>query len=87
MSRHTDICNCPTCCEKRGYHLDTYEDVTREQQKANERRIKIYKIMTEVLGIPMDTQFSLLSADLYDIFMDDEKFEELVSKVKNKAFW
>jgi hypothetical protein len=25
--------------------------------------------------------------DLYDIFSDEEKFKDLVSKIKNKVFW
>lgn len=59
----------------------------RKQHEANERRQKIHKIMTEVLEIPMDTQYSILSSELYDIFMDDEKCEALIAKLKNKAFW
>jgi hypothetical protein len=47
---------------------------------------KIRAIM-DFLEIPCNTNFSVLTTDLYDILMDEEKFKKLATKLKLKAFW
>jgi SMC interacting uncharacterized protein involved in chromosome segregation len=85
MRHHTASCLCDICYRQKNPEARIEND--RKQHEANEKRKKIHQIMTEVLGIPMDTQYSIHSSDLYNIFMDDEKCEALISKLKNKAFW
>lgn len=85
MRHHTGSCLCDMCYRRK--NPEARMENERKQHEANERRIKIAKIMREVLNIPMDTEYSILSSELYNIFMDDEKCEALISKLKNKAFW
>jgi len=60
----------------------TSEQIAEE----NELREKRKSIML-ILGIPLHTQYSVLTKDLCDIFLDDDKCKELITKLKNKAFW
>lgn len=85
MRHHTGSCLCDMCYRQKNPEARIENE--RRQREENERRQRIHKIMTEVLEIPMDTQYSILSSELYDIFMDDEKCEALISKLRNKAFW
>lgn len=43
--------------------------------------------LMKILGIPLCEDYLISVKDLYEIFMDDEKCEALIAKLKNKAFW
>lgn len=49
------------------------------------RKNKINALL-DTLNIPHDGRM-VWSSDLYDIFMDQKRFNEFVSKIRNKAFW
>jgi len=78
-------CLCDICYRQK--NPEAYKENARKEREANEKRKKITQVIKSVLGIPMNTEYSILSSELYNIFMDDEKCEALISKLKNKAFW
>ena len=88
MRNHSASCLCDICYRRKNPEAAWDQDQRRAlvQHEANEKRKKIAQVIKD-LGIPMDTEYSILSSELYDIFMDDEKCEALISKLKNKAFW
>lgn len=56
------------------------KEVMAKIEKANEC---MKKLDIPISGYTGDVK----PVDLYDIFMDEEKFNILVKKLKNKAFW
>jgi hypothetical protein len=48
--------------------------------------MKKYHDVMDILEIPQG-HGTVHIKDLYDIFMDEEKFNKLVSKIRLKAFW
>ena len=84
--RHFSDCLCNVCIESLQDKLECAKEAVRKQAEENRLREERKAIM-QILGIPLDTEYSVKTKDLCDIFLDDEKCEVLISKLKNKAFW
>lgn len=85
--RHSADCQCDACSTD-----DDTRKLRRDEIRAaietKEERVKKACQMLEFLGIPTDSLFGQVNVlDLYNILMDKEKVEELVKKLKLKAFW
>lgn len=65
-----------------------YKDLDSEKifQERLAKQRKAEQIL-QILDIPMNTKFSVLSVVLVDILMDEEKMKEINSKLNCKAFW
>lgn len=51
-----------------------------------DKMIRQYKLM-EFLEIPVNKEGSINPEELYDIVMDEKRCQELITKLRNKAFW
>ncbi len=45
------------------------------------------KKLLNLLEIPYDALGMVDHIDLYEIFMDEKKFKDIIAKLNNKAFW
>lgn len=69
-------------------NLNVKKEVIEAAIKDKEERVDKACRLLNQLGIPTDSLFGQVDAiDLYNIFTDEEKLKELLSKLRNKAFW
>lgn len=60
----------------------------KKEQLKKQHLLKVQQTM-KILELPyyINEEDSVKITDLYDIFMDDQKLQNLISKLKNKSFW
>lgn len=92
MVRHSQDCQCDACLLRNGGFEEEYASLSLEALDPRVQNLDKAKDMMDFLGIPQHGDAwshwtEVYAVDLYDILMDDEKLKNLVSKLRNKAFW
>lgn len=87
MNAHDLLCECLTCQKEPDYYVGARWDA---RNKIRTDRLYKTKKIFDLLGISYHEQFNdvfVAGDQIVSILMDDEKLEEFISKLKNKAFW
>lgn len=63
-----------------------WEENKRKMAEAQKKRELVHDVLTQ-LQIPHNADNTVLGEELATILMDQEKIKDILTRVRNKAFW